>query len=36
MVLQGRGDSNSQPTVLETATLPIELRPFVFKIVKSE
>jgi len=25
---QGRRDSNSQPTVLETATLPIELLPF--------
>jgi hypothetical protein len=25
--LQGRQDSNLQPTVLETATLPIELRP---------
>ena len=24
---QGRQDSNLQPTVLETATLPIELRP---------
>ena len=28
---QGRQDSNLQPTVLETATLPIELRPY-FKI----
>ena len=26
---QGRRDSNSQPTVLETATLPIELLPYV-------
>jgi hypothetical protein len=25
---QGRRDSNPQPTVLETATLPIELLPF--------
>lgn len=25
---QGRQDSNLQPTVLETATLPIELRPY--------
>ena len=27
-VWQGRQDSNLQPTVLETATLPIELRPY--------
>ena len=27
---QGRQDSNLQPTVLETATLPIELRPYFF------
>ena len=27
-VWQGRQDSNLQPTVLETATLPIELLPF--------
>jgi hypothetical protein len=26
--LHGWRDSNSQPTVLETATLPIELHPF--------
>ena len=25
---QGRQDSNLQPTVLETATLPIELHPY--------
>jgi hypothetical protein len=35
-VPQGRGkharrDSNPQPTVLETATLPIELPPFAFE-----
>ena len=28
-VWQGRQDSNLQPTVLETATLPIELYPYV-------
>ena len=28
-VLHGWRDSNSQPTVLETATLPIELHPFI-------
>src|SRR5687768_15047501 len=29
--VHGWRDSNSQPTVLETATLPIELHPFIFK-----
>jgi hypothetical protein len=28
-VRHGRGDSNSQPTVLETVALPVELRPCV-------
>ncbi len=28
LLLHGWRDSNSQPTVLETATLPIELHPF--------
>src|SRR5690606_21681251 len=30
---QGRRDSNSQPTVLETATLPIELLPCCLEMV---
>ncbi len=29
---QGRRASNPQPSVLETDTLPIELRPYVLKI----
>ncbi len=31
---QGRQDSNLQPTVLETATLPIEPRPYLQTIGK--
>ena len=32
---QGRQDSNLQPTVLETVTLPIELLPFVLDYLVS-
>ena len=32
MKLQGRRESNSQPPVLETGALPIELRPWVAKL----
>ncbi len=33
MIQQGRRDSNPQPPVLETGALPIELRPWVARIV---